>query len=259
MRSLRTLVMKSVALRVVGEIGGTISFMAAITHLPLANTAAIFQALPLAITLGAALVLLLASFIALTAIAAPSRPRPAAPTGACNLPPVPAPGQTVTWTLAGSPYEICQNITIPLTSTVIVEAGVHINFDPDMQVVVLGTMHLQGQAAQHIVLQAPAVFPPIIDIDGGVFDTAFSDFTGQVRVDGAVGDGPAVADQGAVVIQAEHAVGVAHQQRHRLEGPAQRPVGLLGQEPVHGGHVDAVAVVVELIAGQDLASHARPG
>ena len=91
------------------------------------------------------------------------------PMGTCNLPPVPAPGQTVTWTLAGSPYEICQNITIPSTSTVIVEAGVHINFDPDMQVVVLGTMQLQGQGAQHIVLQAPAVFPPIIDIDGGVF------------------------------------------------------------------------------------------
>jgi drug/metabolite transporter (DMT)-like permease len=54
--SLRTLVVKPVALRLVGEIGGTISFMAAITHLPLANTLAIFQALPLAITLGAALV-----------------------------------------------------------------------------------------------------------------------------------------------------------------------------------------------------------
>ena len=48
--------MKPVALRAVGEIGGTASFMAAITHLPLANTSAIFQALPLAITLGAALV-----------------------------------------------------------------------------------------------------------------------------------------------------------------------------------------------------------
>jgi drug/metabolite transporter (DMT)-like permease len=48
--------MKPVALRVVGEIGGTITFMAAITHLPLANTSAIFQALPLAITLGAAVV-----------------------------------------------------------------------------------------------------------------------------------------------------------------------------------------------------------
>ena len=56
MRSLRTLVMKPVALRVVGEVGGTISFMAALTHLPLANTSAIFQALPLAITLGAALI-----------------------------------------------------------------------------------------------------------------------------------------------------------------------------------------------------------
>src|SRR6476620_3839229 len=134
-------------------------------------------------TLGAALVLLLASFTALTATAAPSRPRLAAPAGTCNLPPVPAPGQTVTWTLAGSPYEICQNITIPSTSTVIVEAGVHINFDADMQVVVLGTMQLQGQAGQRIVLQAPAVFPPIIDIDGGVFDASFSDFTGQVRVE----------------------------------------------------------------------------
>jgi len=127
-------------------------------------------------------VLLLASFTALAASAQRSG-QLAAPAGTCNLPPIPAPGQTVTWTLAGSPYEICQNITIPTTSTVIVEAGVHINFDPDMQVVVLGTMQLQGQAAQHIVLQAPAVFPPIIDVDGGVFNAAFSDFTGQVRVE----------------------------------------------------------------------------
>lgn len=55
-RSLRTLFVQPVALRLVGEIGGTISFMAAITKMPLANTLSIFQALPLAITLGAALV-----------------------------------------------------------------------------------------------------------------------------------------------------------------------------------------------------------
>ncbi len=55
LRPLRTLLVKPVALRVIGEIGGTVSFMAAIVHLPLANTAAIFQALPLAVTLGAAL------------------------------------------------------------------------------------------------------------------------------------------------------------------------------------------------------------
>ena len=57
LRPLRTLMLKPVALRVFGEIGGTISFMAALAHLPLANTSAIFQALPLAITLGAALIL----------------------------------------------------------------------------------------------------------------------------------------------------------------------------------------------------------
>jgi drug/metabolite transporter (DMT)-like permease len=56
LRPLRTLMQKPVALRVFGEIGGTISFMAALVHLPLANTSAIFQALPLAITLGAALI-----------------------------------------------------------------------------------------------------------------------------------------------------------------------------------------------------------
>jgi drug/metabolite transporter (DMT)-like permease len=56
LRPLRTLMLRPVALRVCGEIGGTISFMAALAHLPLANTSAIFQALPLAITLGAALI-----------------------------------------------------------------------------------------------------------------------------------------------------------------------------------------------------------
>jgi drug/metabolite transporter (DMT)-like permease len=55
LRPLRTLFVRPVALRVIGEVGGTVSFLAAIVHLPLANTAAIFQALPLAITLGAAL------------------------------------------------------------------------------------------------------------------------------------------------------------------------------------------------------------
>ncbi|MGB8402063.1 MAG: EamA/RhaT family transporter, partial [Bradyrhizobium sp.] len=54
-RPLRTLMMKPVALRVAAEVGGTVAFLTAIVHLPLANTAAIFQALPLAVTLGAAL------------------------------------------------------------------------------------------------------------------------------------------------------------------------------------------------------------
>jgi drug/metabolite transporter (DMT)-like permease len=55
LRSPRTSMMLPVALRVAAEVGGTIAFLTAIVNLPLANTAAIFKALPLAVTLGAAL------------------------------------------------------------------------------------------------------------------------------------------------------------------------------------------------------------
>jgi drug/metabolite transporter (DMT)-like permease len=55
LRPPRTVMLKPVALRVAAEVGGTVTFLTAIVHLPLANTAAIFQALPLAVTLGAVL------------------------------------------------------------------------------------------------------------------------------------------------------------------------------------------------------------
>ena len=55
MRPIRTILIRPVEVRVIGEVGGAVSFLAAITHLPLANTSAILQALPLLITLGAAL------------------------------------------------------------------------------------------------------------------------------------------------------------------------------------------------------------
>lgn len=55
-RSFRALLIWPVGLRVIGEIGGTLTYLAAISQMPLANASAIFQALPLVITLGAALV-----------------------------------------------------------------------------------------------------------------------------------------------------------------------------------------------------------
>jgi drug/metabolite transporter (DMT)-like permease len=45
-----------VALRVFGEAGATVSFLVALAHLPIANVSAVLQALPLAVTMGAALV-----------------------------------------------------------------------------------------------------------------------------------------------------------------------------------------------------------
>ncbi|UFX48350.1 DMT family transporter [Bradyrhizobium sp. 41S5] len=56
LRSFSALLIWPVGLRVMGEIGGTLTYLSAISQIPLANASAIFQALPLVITLGAALV-----------------------------------------------------------------------------------------------------------------------------------------------------------------------------------------------------------
>lgn len=57
LRPLRVLFVAPVALRICGEIGGSALFLAAISYLPLGNATAIVQSLPLAMTLGAVLLL----------------------------------------------------------------------------------------------------------------------------------------------------------------------------------------------------------
>ena len=52
----RVLLSMPVGLRIAGEVIGTIGYLIAITHLPIANASAIFQVQPLAVTLGAALI-----------------------------------------------------------------------------------------------------------------------------------------------------------------------------------------------------------
>ncbi|MEP0845306.1 MAG: hypothetical protein HRF50_00635 [Phycisphaerae bacterium] len=101
----------------------------------------------------------------------------------CNLPAVPAAGQTVIWTAAGGPYDVCQNIGIPPDATVIVEPGVQVNFDANMQLVVSGTLRMQGQDDQPILLSAPAVFPPMIEVSAGTLEADFAEFSGQVLIE----------------------------------------------------------------------------
>jgi len=57
LRPLRFLLDRWVALRVVGELGGTLTFLAGLAQIPIANASAILQALPLAVTMGAAIFL----------------------------------------------------------------------------------------------------------------------------------------------------------------------------------------------------------
>lgn len=57
LRPLRLLLDRWVAMRIIGELGGTLTFLVGLSHIPLANASAILQALPLAVTMAAALFL----------------------------------------------------------------------------------------------------------------------------------------------------------------------------------------------------------
>jgi hypothetical protein len=98
----------------------------------------------------------------------------------CNLPPIPDPGETVTWTAANSPFQICADLTIPRGGTVIVEPGVLLQFQGHM-LTVAGTMNLQGQSTNHITITAQDVFPPVIMMEKGNVTMAFTDVGGQFR------------------------------------------------------------------------------
>jgi hypothetical protein len=100
--------------------------------------------------------------------------------GACNQPPIPAPGQTVTWAVANSPFQICVDLTIPKTGTVIVEPGVQLQFQAHT-LTVSGALKAQGQSTTHIVISAQDVFPPAITVAGGNLVMSFADVGGQIR------------------------------------------------------------------------------
>jgi hypothetical protein len=101
-----------------------------------------------------------------------------APTG----PPLPGPGETVTWTAAISPIEIDTDLFIPQGGTVIVEPGVQIIIAAEATLSVGGTLEGDGTETQPIVIESVANFPPGI-IVSGTLDLAFAEINTQVRPD----------------------------------------------------------------------------
>lgn len=57
MRSIALTVHPVILMRILGEIGGTVAYLIALSHLPIANVSALFQSLPLVVTMSAALFL----------------------------------------------------------------------------------------------------------------------------------------------------------------------------------------------------------
>lgn len=85
----------------------------------------------------------------------------APPPPPCGVP-IPQPGETVTWTLAGSPYTVCEDLLIPPGGTVVVEPGVEVVFEND------DTLRVEGELLAHGTAEAPIVFSGSTDIDAGL-------------------------------------------------------------------------------------------
>lgn len=98
----------------------------------------------------------------------------------CNLPPQPAPEQTVTWSLANSPYQLCVDMAIAKGGVVKVEPGVQLQAQGHT-LTISGTVNALGTATSRISISAQDVFPPAITMSDGVFKLAFADVTGQIR------------------------------------------------------------------------------
>jgi len=98
----------------------------------------------------------------------------------CNLPPLPGPGGAVTWAAANSPFQICEDLTIPKNGPVLVKPGVVLEFQGHM-VTVAGKLNFQGQSTNHITITAQDVFPPVFMVEKGNVTMAFTDVGGQFR------------------------------------------------------------------------------
>jgi hypothetical protein len=111
----------------------------------------------------------------------------------CNLPPSPAPGQSVVWTRAGSPYRICTDLLIPAGSSVTVEPGVTINVDEGKSLVIDGRVTAHGTPSLPITWNGgiSTVHPPV-SVPNGTLDLAFGVVTGRIL--GGAGTSLLIAD-----------------------------------------------------------------
>lgn len=100
----------------------------------------------------------------------------------CRLPPLPAPGETVTWSAAGGPYVVCQDLTIPPGAAVLVEPGVEVHFEMGRQLVVAGTLRIDAAAYARAVFTASGSFPPSIVVQGGAIEARFAEFHQVLQV-----------------------------------------------------------------------------
>ncbi len=62
--------------------------------------------------------------------------------------------QSGTWTLAGSPYIVMVNVTVPANQTLIIEPGVHVKFQQTYQMDIFGSLYSKGTEMAPITFEA---------------------------------------------------------------------------------------------------------
>ncbi len=77
-----------------------------------------------------------------------------------TYPQIPLPGQTVVWTAAGSPYNICTVTEIPVGATVEVQSGATVFVDPGADLVVRGTLAMRPGS------RFDTPFDSVVDVHG---------------------------------------------------------------------------------------------
>ncbi|MCB9854218.1 MAG: choice-of-anchor J domain-containing protein [Phycisphaerales bacterium] len=105
-----------------------------------------------------------------------------APLEPCGIP-LPQPGQTVTWGLADSPVNVCEQLTISPGGTVEIEPGVVLNVEPGAQLVVSGTLRAAGTQTEPIFINGEnfSVINPPFDVAGGVLEMHFVEVRARIQ------------------------------------------------------------------------------
>ncbi|MBK8268807.1 MAG: choice-of-anchor J domain-containing protein [Planctomycetes bacterium] len=97
---------------------------------------------------------------------------------------LPQPGETVTWTQANSPYDVCSQLTIPRQGTVIVEPGVTISVQSGgPQLVIEGRLIAHGTSVSPIdfVGENFSIIDPPFEVSGGTLDMRFATVSARIQ------------------------------------------------------------------------------
>jgi len=91
-------------------------------------------------------------------------------------------GATITWTAATNPHIINGTYTVPIGTTLVMEAGVIVQIQPNSTLLVFGTANANGTATSHVTITGADNYSASIDAKSAL-NFAFTDVKAKVVPD----------------------------------------------------------------------------